>query len=134
MESLVALDRRTTVMRWRDVRDESSLSGDLRPELAGAVSVILHATGEVLWFVRGAAPRSRLRTSSVTHAACRPVWLGRRLRLLHHHLRRNTALRPTPLRNTARIRWPVCAPLPAVWWSSHPLGYRGSTTARAHST
>jgi len=46
MESLVALDRRTRVMRWRDVRDESSLWGDLRPELAGAVSVILHATME----------------------------------------------------------------------------------------
>src|SRR5450759_4926469 len=46
MESLIALDRRTPVMRWRDVRDESSLWGDLRPELAGAVSVILHATME----------------------------------------------------------------------------------------
>jgi len=33
-------------MRWREVRDESSLWGDLRPELAGAVSVILHATME----------------------------------------------------------------------------------------
>ena len=46
MESLVALDRRTPAMRWREVRDESSLWGDLRPELAGAVSVILHATME----------------------------------------------------------------------------------------
>ena len=46
MESLVALDRRTPEMRWREVRDESSLWGDLRPELAGAVSVILHATME----------------------------------------------------------------------------------------
>ena len=46
MESLVALDRRTPVMRWKDVRDESSLWGDLRPELAGAVSQILHATME----------------------------------------------------------------------------------------
>jgi putative transposase len=46
MESLVALDRRTPVMRWKEVRDESSLWGDLRPELAGAVSVILHATME----------------------------------------------------------------------------------------
>jgi len=46
MESLIALDRRTPVMRWRDVRDESSLwvDSDLRPELADAVSVILHAT------------------------------------------------------------------------------------------
>src|SRR5450756_1035726 len=94
MESLIALDRRTPVMRWRDVRDESSLWGDLRPELAGAVSVILHATGEGLWSIRGAAPRSRLRTSSVTHAARRPVRFGRRSRLYHHHLRRNTALRP----------------------------------------
>jgi hypothetical protein len=33
-------------MRLREVRDESSLWGDLRPELAGAVSVILHATTE----------------------------------------------------------------------------------------
>jgi transposase-like protein len=33
-------------MRWREVRDESSLWGDLRPELAGAVSMILHATME----------------------------------------------------------------------------------------
>jgi len=46
MTSLVALDRRTPEMRWREVRDESSLWGDLRPELAGAVSVILHATME----------------------------------------------------------------------------------------
>ena len=46
MESLVALDRRTPAMRWREVRDESSLWGDLRPELAGAVSMILHATME----------------------------------------------------------------------------------------
>ena len=46
MESLVALDRRTPAMRWREVRDESSLWGDLRPELANAVSVILHATME----------------------------------------------------------------------------------------
>lgn len=46
MESLVALDRRTPAMRWREVRDESSLWDDLRPELAGAVSVILHATME----------------------------------------------------------------------------------------
>jgi len=46
MTSLVALDRRTPVMRWRDARDESSLWGDLRPELAGAVSQILHATME----------------------------------------------------------------------------------------
>jgi len=46
MESLVALDRRTPEMRWREVRDESSLWGDLRPELAGAVSAILHATME----------------------------------------------------------------------------------------
>ena len=46
MESLVALDRRTPAMRWREVRDESSLWGDLRPELAGAVRVILHATME----------------------------------------------------------------------------------------
>jgi transposase-like protein len=33
-------------MRGREVRDESSLWGDLRPELANAVSVILHATME----------------------------------------------------------------------------------------
>jgi transposase-like protein len=46
MESLVALDRRTPAMRWREVHDESSLWGDLRPELADAVSVILHATME----------------------------------------------------------------------------------------
>ena len=46
MESLVALDRRTPAMRWREVRDEASLWGDLRPELASAVSVILHATME----------------------------------------------------------------------------------------
>jgi putative transposase len=46
MESLVALDRRTRVMRWKEVPDEASLWGDLRPELAGAVSVILHATME----------------------------------------------------------------------------------------
>jgi transposase-like protein len=46
MESLVALDRRTPAMRWREVHDESSLWGELRPELAEAVSVILHATME----------------------------------------------------------------------------------------
>jgi len=46
VESLVALDRRTPAMRWREVHDESSLWGDLRPELADAVSVILHATME----------------------------------------------------------------------------------------
>ena len=46
MESLIALDRRTRVMRWKEVPDEASLWGDLRPELAGAVSVILHATME----------------------------------------------------------------------------------------
>ena len=46
MESLVALDRRTPQMRWREVPDESSLWGELRPELAGAVSQILHATME----------------------------------------------------------------------------------------
>jgi transposase-like protein len=33
-------------MRWKEVRDEPSLWGDLRPELAGAVSQILHATME----------------------------------------------------------------------------------------
>ena len=46
MPSLAALDRRTPEMRWREARDESSLWGDLRPELAGAVSQILHATME----------------------------------------------------------------------------------------
>lgn len=46
MQSVVALDRRTPEMRWRDVRDEGSLWGELRPELAGAVSQILHATME----------------------------------------------------------------------------------------
>jgi len=46
MESLVALDRRTPEMRWREARDESSIWGDLRPELAAAVSQILHATME----------------------------------------------------------------------------------------
>jgi putative transposase len=46
MESLIALDRRTPAMRWREVRDEHSLWGELRPELAAAVSVILHATME----------------------------------------------------------------------------------------
>jgi putative transposase len=46
MESLVALDHRTPEMRWREVRDEGSLWGELRPELAAAVSVILHATME----------------------------------------------------------------------------------------
>lgn len=46
MPSLAALDRRTPEMRWREARDEASLWGDLRPELAGAVSQILHATME----------------------------------------------------------------------------------------
>jgi len=46
VESLIALDRRTPAMRWRDVRDESSLWGELRPELAAAVSQILHSTME----------------------------------------------------------------------------------------
>lgn len=46
MESLVALDRRTPVMRWREVHDEASLWGELRPELAAAVSQILHSTME----------------------------------------------------------------------------------------
>lgn len=46
MASLVALDRRTPLMRWREVRDESTLWGDLRPDLAAAVSQILHATME----------------------------------------------------------------------------------------
>jgi len=44
--SLVALDRRTPAMRWKEVRDEASLWGELRPELAGAVSHILHSTME----------------------------------------------------------------------------------------
>ncbi|HEX8939935.1 MAG TPA: hypothetical protein VF763_07205 [Candidatus Limnocylindrales bacterium] len=46
MESLVALDRRTPAMRWREVRDEGSLWGELRPELGLAVRAILHATME----------------------------------------------------------------------------------------
>jgi len=46
MSSVVALDRRTPAMRFREVRDEESLWGDLRPELAAAVSQILHATME----------------------------------------------------------------------------------------
>jgi transposase-like protein len=46
MTSVAALDRRTPAMRWREVQDEASLWGDLRPELAAAVSQILHATME----------------------------------------------------------------------------------------
>ncbi len=46
MTSLVALDRRTPAMRWREVSDETTLWGELRPELAEAVSQILHATME----------------------------------------------------------------------------------------
>jgi transposase-like protein len=33
-------------MRWKDVRDDSSVWGDLRPELANALSLVLHATME----------------------------------------------------------------------------------------
>ena len=46
MESVVALDRRTPAMRWREVRDEASLWGELRPELAAAVKAVLEGTME----------------------------------------------------------------------------------------
>ena len=46
MRSVVALDRRTLAARWREVHDEASLWGDLRPELAEAVRRVLHVTME----------------------------------------------------------------------------------------
>lgn len=46
MTSVVALDRRTPAMRWREVSDEGTLWGELRPELAAMVRQILHSTME----------------------------------------------------------------------------------------
>lgn len=41
-----ALTDRTLAQRWRDVRDEDALWGDLRPELLEAVKAVLEATME----------------------------------------------------------------------------------------
>jgi len=46
MTSVVALDERTPAQRWAEVRDEASLWGELRPELAQAVKAILEGTME----------------------------------------------------------------------------------------
>ena len=46
MRSVVALDRRTSAERWAEVRDDASLWGELRPELAAAVKTILESTME----------------------------------------------------------------------------------------
>ena len=46
MARLIALTDRTDAMRWREVRDEDALWGDLRPELCAAVKTILEATME----------------------------------------------------------------------------------------
>ncbi len=46
MPTVPALAGRTPAQRWRDVRDEDALWGDLRPELREAVKTILEATME----------------------------------------------------------------------------------------
>jgi len=46
MTTIAALTERTPAMRWAEVRDEDSLWGDLRPDLARAVKTILEATME----------------------------------------------------------------------------------------
>ncbi len=46
MQTVPALTDRTAAQRWREVRDEESLWGDLRPELLEAVQSILEATME----------------------------------------------------------------------------------------
>jgi transposase-like protein len=44
MATVPALTDRTPAQRWRDVRDEDGLWGDLRPELLEAVQRVLEAT------------------------------------------------------------------------------------------
>jgi Transposase, Mutator family len=46
MATIPALTDRTEAERWREVRDEDALWGDLRPELLAAVRPILEATME----------------------------------------------------------------------------------------
>jgi putative transposase len=46
MTTIPALTERTEAQRWREVRDEDALWGDLRPELLAAVRTILEATME----------------------------------------------------------------------------------------
>ena len=44
MATVPALTDRTPAQRWREVRDEDAVWGDLRPELLEAVKTILEAT------------------------------------------------------------------------------------------
>ena len=66
------LTDRTEAQRWRDVRDEDALWGDLRPELLEAVQRILEATMEdELAALLGAQPYERTATCASTSAmAC----------------------------------------------------------------
>lgn len=81
MARLVALTDRTEAMRWREVRDEEALWGDLRPELCAAVKTILEATmadelaAELL---AGRYERTHVRLEAGHREAL--VWLGERLR------------------------------------------------------
>lgn len=60
MTTVPALTDRTEAQRWRDVRDEDALWGDLRPELLAAVARILEATMEdELAALLGAQPYER---------------------------------------------------------------------------
>jgi hypothetical protein len=105
MESLVALDRRTPEMRWRAVRDESSLWGDLRPELAGAVSQILHATMEdELAALLAARPYERTLDRSGYRNGRSRRWLATEIGAIELSVprARGTAYRPSFLERAAR--------------------------------
>ena len=105
MESLVALDRRTPATRWQEVRDESSLWGDLRPELAGAVSVILHATMEdELAALLAARPYERTLDRAGYRNGRSRRWLATEIGAIELSVprARGTSYRPSFLKRAAR--------------------------------
>ncbi len=80
MTSVVALDRRTPAMRWREVSDEATLWGELRPELAAMVSGILHSTMEdELTLLLAARPYERTPARLAYRNGTYPRWVATEL-------------------------------------------------------
>ncbi len=105
MTSLVALDRRTPAMRWREVRDEATLWGELRPELAAMVGQILHSTMEdELSLFLAARPYERTADRLAYRTGSYPRWIATELGAIELRVprARGRAYAPSFLERAAR--------------------------------